>query len=470
LSIASAAMNALHQQTLQSFARRLKWLLAFRSTVQFATIWLFIWGVAVLAAKISGAHNSPWLALGLLGILPAAIFAARKAQKQLPAFAKIRASYDQLNQFGGVVMAEEIADMSAWQKSLSGAPIPKLRWNSGRPVLLFSISALFAITTIFLPERLAHFQNHQSLQIGQIVQQLQTEVKSLAQEKFLDDKKADDLQKQLSQVQKDATSNDPSKTWEALDHVKEADSDTAKQAAEEAVAKTTAIAQAETLAQAMEKADNSGMSEANADEAAADLAKMLAAAKLEDGILKGQIPPELMSGLNGLDKAQLQKLLSALEFNKNSFGLTVSNLASLKLIDATTLAKCLSAGTCTNGCDALAAYLCSCTNACNALAECQMLGKGGPGGGGPPAPLTWNNGASEQNLKFQQHALPPATHLDQAQLVGVSRAAPELSDASIAAQHGVLDNAQGSGGSAHSQIILPEQRHAVQTFFKRDEQ
>lgn len=461
-------MNALHQQTLQSFARRLKWLLAFRSTVQLATVWLFFWGVVVLVARIAGLHHSAGLSFGVLGILPAAIFAAWRAQKQLPAFTKIRASYDRFNQFGGVVMAEEIADMSAWQNRLAEANPPKLHWSSGQPIFHFSISALFAMTTILLPERLTHFPNQHSLEIGQIVQQLQTEVKMLAQEKILDDKKADDLQKQLSQVQKDATSNDPNKTWEALDHVKESDSDAAKQAAEEAIAKTTALAQAETLAMAMTQADDSGMSDANANEATQDLAQMLASAKLEDGVLNAQIPPELLANLNGLNQEQLQKLLSALESNKNSLGMTVSNLAGLKLIDAATLAKCLSAGLCTNGCDELAAYLCTCTNA-NALAMCMKLGKGGPGGGGPPAPLTWNDGASEKDLKFQEHALPPSSRLDQAQLVGVSKSAPQLSDATIDAQHGALNDASGSGGSAHLQVILPEQRQAVRTFFERNQ-
>ena len=45
---------------------------------------------------------------------------------------------------------------------------------------------------------------------------------------------------------------------------------------------------------------------------------MLNAAKLEDGILNGKIPPELLSGLNGLNKEQMEKLLQALELNKNS--------------------------------------------------------------------------------------------------------------------------------------------------------
>ena len=49
-------------------------------------------------------------------------------------------------------------------------------------------------------------------------------MKTLAQEKIVDDKKADDLQKQLSQLQKDSFGYDPDKTWEALDHIKQSNS------------------------------------------------------------------------------------------------------------------------------------------------------------------------------------------------------------------------------------------------------
>lgn len=83
--------------------------------------------------------------------------------------------------------------------------------------------------------------------------------------------------------------------------------------------------------------------------------------------------------------------------------------------------------------------------------------------------MTWDNGTSEKDLKFQEHALPPSSKLDDAQLVGVSKAAPQLSANDISAQHGALDNSTASGGSAHAQVILPEQRQAVQNFFKRDE-
>lgn len=223
------------------------------------------------------------------------------------------------------------------------------------------------------------------------------------------------------------------------------------------------------LAKAMEQAADAGMNEETAKQAAQDLASMLNASKLEDGILNGRIPPELLAGLNGLNKEQMEKLLQALELNKNNFGLSVSNLANLKLIDPAMLAKLQSAGQCHNP-GALADYLSTCTNGCSSavLSESMRRGRGGPGGGGPAAPMDWDNNTSEDNLKFQEHTLPPSPHLSDAQLIGVSKAAPELSANDVSAQHGALDNAIAGGGSAHSQVILPEQRQAVQNYFKRE--
>lgn len=431
-----------------------------------ATVWFFVWGVVVLGLRFFGAKNIFWLTIGLAGIAPLALLAAWRAGKQRPSLTKIRASYDHLNACGGVIMSAETADVGAWFASLPDAAVPKFRWHSGRALLLLVVSTLFVATALLLPERITNFAARRPLEVGQIVQQLQAEVKVLAQEKIIDFQKANDLQKQLSQLENDSYGYDPSKTWEALDHIKQSDSDEAKEAADEAINKTTSLSAAETLAKAMEQAADSGMDTTTASQAASDLASMLNAAKLEDGILNSQIPPGLLAGLNGLNKEQMEKLLQALEANKGMLGMTISNLASLKMIDPALLAKLQAAGQCHNP-DALAEYLASCTNGCDA-AECMLLGKGGPGRGGPEAPMTWNDGASEKDLKFQEHALPPASSLSDAQLVGVSKAAPQLTGNNVSAQHGALDNAVANGGSARTQVILPEQRQAVQNFFKRD--
>lgn len=462
-------MNPTHPQAIQAFTFKLKLLLALRVAVRVATVWCFIWGVIVLAARISNVQQTGWLLPGLLGFAPIALLAIWRERRRHPAAARLHANYDRLNVCGGVIMSGEVADMSAWLGQLPPATVPKLRWHGGQSFLLLALAVGFAMTALLLPERMTRLGKNPSLEIGPIIEQLQAEVKTLAEEKIVDEKKADELQQQLSQLQKDASGYDPNKTWEALDHVKQANADVAKQAAEEAVTKTESLAQAEALAQAMQAAAESGMSEATAAQAAQELASLLNAAKLEAGILNGQIPPELLAGLSGLNKEQMEKLAKALELNKGSLSLTVSNLARLKLIDPSLLAKCQNAGKCSNP-GALAEYLSTCTNGCNsdALAECLRLGRGGPGRGGPAAPMTWDNDTSEKDQKFQEHALPPTAQLSDAQLVGVSKSAPELGAAEVVAGHGALDNAAASGGSAQAQVVLPEHRQAVQNFFKRD--
>lgn len=82
--------------------------------------------------------------------------------------------------------------------------------------------------------------------------------------------------------------------------------------------------------------------------------------------------------------------------------------------------------------------------------------------------MDWDNNTSEANLKFKEHALPPSSHFSDAQLVGVSRAAPQLSGNEVAVEHGALDQADAGGGSGHTQVIPPEYRQTVQNFFKRD--
>lgn len=460
-------MKNAHANALKSFARDLECLLTLRLAVQLATAWFFIWGVVVLALRILGFQNILWLTMGLIGVAPLALVASWRAKKQRAPFERIRASYDRLNACGGIIMSAETADMEAWMGQLPEASVPKFRWESGCALLLLSASAVFVAVTLLLPNRLTNLAGRQPLEVGQVVQQLQAEVTALAQEKIIDTPKANDLQRQLSQLQNDSQGYDPSKTWEALDHIKQSDSDEAQQAAQEAVDKTTSLTEAETLAKAMEQAADSGMDPTTASQAAQDLASMLNAAKLDNGLLNMQIPPELLAGLNSLNKEQMDKLLQALEANKGLLSMDISNLANLKMIDPSELAKLGEAGR-EGDPNALAEYLSSCTNGCNSAMLCMHPGKGGPGGGGPEAPMTWSDGASEKNLKFQEHALPPAAKLSDAQLVGVSKSAPQLAGNEVVAQHGALDNTAASGGAAQAQVILPEQRQVVQNYFKRN--
>lgn len=458
-----------HSRSLKSLFHRLALLMMFRGAVQWATLWFFVWGVVVLAVRFSGALEDSWLVYGLLGFLPLALIAALREWRRQPAFTRVRAAYDELNHCGGVIMTEEVADMSAWQNRVPAPATPRLRWRSGRAMGLFSLSAAFVAVTLLLPERLTTLSAKPKLEIGQLVEELHAEIELLAEEKILEESKADELQKQLAKLREESSGLDPNKTWEALDHLKESNSDLARQAAEEALAKLTSLTRAETLASALQSAAESGMSEDTATRAAQDLASMVKSAQLEEGLLKGEIPPELLSDLNGLSKEDMEKLLSALKFNKDSLGKTVARLANLKLIDAALLGKCDKAGACLNP-DALAAFLAECEGECEGLiALVASYCRGGVDRGRGDAPMTWTDGSAEAGAKFREETLPPSSRLSDAQFVGVSRAAPELSGEDVVVGSGALAGAQSGGGTAHAQAILPRHKQAVQRFFKREE-
>src|SRR5262245_8785865 len=113
-----------HTGALKSFANKLTLLLMIRGAVAWTTVWFFIWGVVVLAVRFSGLLKGKSLAYGLLGCIPLVLIVAIREWRRREAFSKIRAAYDDLNQCGGVIMAEEASDMSQWQSQLPSPAVP----------------------------------------------------------------------------------------------------------------------------------------------------------------------------------------------------------------------------------------------------------------------------------------------------------------------------------------------------------
>ncbi|MBC8094258.1 MAG: hypothetical protein H7Y43_00455 [Akkermansiaceae bacterium] len=331
---------------------------------------------------------------------------------------------------------------------------------------MFGLSVAFVAVTLLLPERMTTFAAHKPLEIGKLVGELRAELETLKQEKILEPEKADEMQKQLEKLREQSSALDPNKTWEALDHLKESNSDLARQAAEEAIVKTSNLTEAQTLAAALQMAMDAGLNTESAMKAAQDLASMLKSAKLEEGLLKGEIPQDLLAQLGNLNKEDLAKLLGAIQFNKGNLGKSLTNLAKLKLIDPKSLSQCKNAGQCLNP-DALAAYLCQNTNA-SACAATLSYCRGGVSRGRGDAPMTWKDESTDQGAKFKEEALPSSDRFNDSKFVGVSRTAPELSG-EVAVERGALASAQASGGAAHSQVVLPRHKQTVQKFFKREE-
>ncbi|MFA6547190.1 MAG: hypothetical protein WCS99_22425 [Limisphaerales bacterium] len=463
-------MNS-HEPAIREFTSRLTFLLIFRTALRCATVWLLAVGATVLVARVTGLVASHWLIGGLLGLVPVVIAAAWIEWLRRPQLATVRAAMDRHNHAGGLIMAAAQADVSAWQTG-SKPGQPRLRWNSGRPITLFAAAALFLGASMLLPERFIVGAAPRPLDVGKLVTELTEQITALDEEKILPEDKALELKKELARLGKESAAKDPAKTWESLDHLKQSNADLARQAAEEAIQKTDAMKQAETLAAALGLLPDSAAS--LLERAMQDMASLLQQAKLEQGLLAAKLPEELLKAAKDgkLNPEQLKELMKALQGGKDKLGECLDKLANLKLIDARLLEACKKAGQCPNP-DGLAAFLAengADLDSISGVLQVYVKGNGGVDRGRGDAPLTWTDPSSEEGMKFKDTALPMSSlnGLKNAQLVGISRSAPEVTGDKESAQAGALTGAGAGGGAANVQQLLPRHKGAVQRFFKRE--
>jgi hypothetical protein len=458
-------------QILRKLEGRIWTVLTVRQAIWSAAVWFFVLGVFVLAVRMLTHWPTHYLVAAVAIVIPIVAFIALRQWRQRPVADKLRSLLDRHNEAGGMVVAEGTADMKDWESRLPKMEIPEFRWRSRRPLTVFTCSAVFLAVTFLLPEKHLGIGLNRNLEIGGLVGEISEEIGVLEEEEILDEDRAEDLQEQLNRLEKDASAQDPVKTWEALDHLKEANSQLAKQAAEEALKKIEALKQSETLAGALgimpepnEAVEARGMQ---------DLAAMLAQAALEEGLLDIKLPEDLLQAAKDgkLTPEDLKKLLAAIKNNKEKLGECIGKLSSLKLIDPSKLGECNKAGSCPNPA-ALAAFLCKeCSGTNNLAALVKSYCRGGVSRGRGDAPITWKDPSSFDGTKTKDQVLPTGTMsgMENAQFVGISRSAPEVTGVDETAGQGALGAGQAGGGSAQVHQVLPRHKGAVKRFFKRED-
>ena len=461
-------VDSIHEPALARFARQLHTLLGLRTALRWAAWWLLALGVVVLVARMLGRFDLLLLWIGLIGLVPLTLTAGFVEWQRRPSLAAVRAAFDRYNHCGGLVMAAAQTDTSAWSESGATAQLPPLRWDSRRTLGLFAAAALFLAGTLLIPDRFASLSAAQPLDMGKQAEELRAQIQGLEDEKILKEEKAVEWKQDLAKLGKESSGTDPAKTWEALDHLKQSAGDLARQAAEEAIAKTAQLAKAEALGQTAGLLPEK--SEALAGKLMQELAALINAAKLDEGLLKGQIPPELLEAAKkgALDPAQLKELLRQLQMNKQQLADALQHLNELKLIDPAKLGECKKAGQCPNP-EGLAAFLAEQGENPEALAELmEMLGNGGVNRGPGAAPMTWQDPSSEDGARFKEQVLPVKPNLKDSQLSGVSRSTPEVNKGNSPGVTGALSGSAAGGGSAQAQLLLPRHKNAVQRYFKRE--
>jgi hypothetical protein len=448
-------------------------LLAMRECLKFFIVWLMIWAVVIAGLRAIFRVDPSLLLWGALGLIVAVIAGVVRAIHKVPVRQVVRAVLDRHDCLGGLLMTAGETDIGLWSPSIATVTLPVLRWQSRRQWMLLFASAGFLMATFLAPDRYLPSSDDSALQIAGEIHKLTDKIQLLKQEQILRPEKVQAIEQNLSVIRQEATGKDPAKTLEALDHLEHSLNDTAVDAAEAAAKQIEAIRPVQELAEALPTA-KSQMNPEQFNDAMKELAKISQEAAAENQSLADNLSDELKEALKQslLTDEQLRELCKSLKECKLCERAKLAKLINAKLIDAAELIECESGEydeaalidalrRCKDGSELAEAI---------ALANASRAGKGGPGGGGPPAIMTWSQGTDPKGVAFKEKLLPPASmaSMKKSRLVGVSAGDPRLAKPGGGSVGGALASAHAGGGEARTQIILPEHEKTVQRYFSRE--
>lgn len=442
------------QKAVRGLRRRCRFLLTARMSLLLCAAWIFAWGTAVLAWRVTSGGAALWLWTGLIGLPAALVCAFLLARRRTPAYSSLLALVERRSRGGGFLVTSRERDLGAWAKEAGPYQLPRLRVQWKRPAGGAALAVLFLGLAWLLP--LPQASARQLLDIDRSLEELAQQIDVLEEEQIYREDEAQSLRQQMEEVKEQSDAEDPGRTYEALDHLEEQLEQSAQQAAEEAAKGIEQMAQAEELAQALAQAAGDIPSQLQS-QGGAELQEMLSQMGGEFGQMSA----------DAFDSDALQSLAGQLSLSKDGLLQSMERLQSMRLIDAETLGRCKNAGK--NDPDALAAFLSE--NSSNILAEnarCQLPGRGGVDRGRGDAWLTFGDEVGDEGFGFQETPLPPASlsSLEDTELVGMSSSAPHT-DPGEASGGSTLGSAQAGGGSAVKRTVLPRHRGAVQRFFER---
>ncbi len=442
------------------------------------TVWLFIWGMGALALRLTIGLPLTYLWVVFAGFALTTVITAIVAIMRRPSSESITAILDAKNNCGGLLMSGGEANIDAWQEEIPMLKLPTPKWRNRRAWILFFSAALFVAISLLIPDRALTSISSTSLEIGNLIDEMEAQIDLLEEIDVLDEVYAKELKTELKALEEDASARDPIKTWEALDSISRMAERSAREAAEEMAASMEDISLASDLAEGLDKimSGEFGLDAETMNKLMRELEKLAAGDSLENIPGTLDLDKELLEALSSVSLTpeqmkQLAKLLNGMEGDLLD---TLKKLSSAKMIDSETLKSLMS---CTNMVSAelmeMLNNCCNSTGCTNAAAlctaMCPMPGKGGINRGRGDAPMTWTDPSSEQNAEFKEEALPLSalTSLKDSINVGMSMGSPEESDSRATSVHGALATVDADGGEALKHIVLPKHKGTVERYFER---
>ncbi len=465
-------------RAVRRFRRRAATVLALRTGLFLAAMWLLAWGAAILILRGGFAVDRPALLWGLVGLLPVAVAAATAGILKRPAPAAVRAALDGASRAGGLVMAAAERDLGPWADHVPAPMTPTLRWRSGRVWALVGIGVAFVGLALLIPARMGA-RGRRPLDVGAEVAELRAQITVLDEEHVVEPEEAEAWAESLKHLAAEASGREPGRTWQALDHLGDALREAARRQAEQDIRHAEDLARAESLARALER-DGGALSPESLSEALRVLREDLAGQARESQALRDCLAKHggcqggsgngLRDALENLSAADGRRLAEALKECKSGCCSRVARLAESRLVPDEMTGQCAGAGRTSD--EGLADFLADASAGSTEEAIQDWLagvpGRGGVDRGRGDAPMTWKDPSTDEGVTFEAQVLPPALALEQSRTVGVSLQAPEVAEALGPAPSGALEGAEAGGGSAHTRTLLPRHRNAVERYFERD--
>ena len=257
---------------LAKFRHRIIEAVFWKTTVLYCTVFLFVWGVAVLAMRAGGwervldaaipvpffgnAYGSGMLTIGLFGLfagIPAAWFIARR---RVPRDRKLIAVLDKHNESGGLLMTSLETEIGEWEAELAKVSVPETRWNGRRTLSILALAFCFAATSLFVPVANALVNTQQRLNVDDQIRKLTTQLDTLEEENLLSVEEVKSVKLELEKIEKNAEGDGPVKTFDALDHLANQLAKKAAEVAEQAEKDAETLAAAEAISEAIQQMSN----------------------------------------------------------------------------------------------------------------------------------------------------------------------------------------------------------------------
>ncbi|MFA7236622.1 MAG: hypothetical protein WC058_07145 [Phycisphaeraceae bacterium] len=268
-----------------------------RYALSAATVWAFAWGTAALVLRIGWNFDRLTLAWGAVGWVAAMLIGLIHAARKLPGPAALAAAVDRHSNAGGLVMAADEIDTSAWADHAHESHEPPVSWDGRRIGWMLPAALVFVIGAFAVPDRIAQGLNPQHLDITDQARPVEQRITLLEQEKIIEPDTAQAMREKLDRIRRDARGDDPARTWESLDQMRHTLEQAAQKAAEDVVRQAEPLTRAESLAAAVGQAEQSGKADAQSlAEAMRQLNDQIAVAGAMQQAMNEQLKKDLATG------------------------------------------------------------------------------------------------------------------------------------------------------------------------------